>query len=367
MDKTDFTLLTQEGFHPLFAFKGIGYLFAQHFLYQYSQHDTLTIYDKGFFRSFIFREGMNRTLQEGLELFSDREKFDAYLKDFEVYLEKARQTIDRFTDKENITESDWIDLSTTLKEIWVYHDKTEAIFTDLAFSQSKENTLLQNNLQRLGEIKFPSSEILHKLGLDIFYRVLDMIATQFRVAPQDIKFFSEDEVKNLFSGKMPEQEIVERRQRAYILYGTGGKIEEPNFEETKKVIEQFRPKNLDTRELHGTSASLGKVEGRARVILADYSDDFRAVENQIAEMQEGEILVTENTTVQFMVILRKAVAIITNQGGLNSHAAITSRELHIPCIVAVSDATEIIRTGDRISVSAEKNDGIIHILSRNNS
>ena len=61
---------------------------------------------------------------------------------------------------------------------------------------------------------------------------------------------------------------------------------------------------------------------------------------------------------------KKASAILTNQGGLMSHAAIVSRELGIPCIVGLGNATEILNDGDLIEVNANK--GVIKILEKNN-
>ena len=63
-----------------------------------------------------------------------------------------------------------------------------------------------------------------------------------------------------------------------------------------------------------------------------------------------------------MEACNKAVAIVTDEGGLLSHAAIISRELKIPCIVGTKFATSMIKTGDLIEVDAEK--GIIKIISR---
>ena len=63
------------------------------------------------------------------------------------------------------------------------------------------------------------------------------------------------------------------------------------------------------------------------------------------------------TSPEYIFVMRKAVAIITDAGGLTCHAAIVSRELGIPCIVGTKIATKIFKTGDLIEVDA--NTGII--------
>ena len=81
---------------------------------------------------------------------------------------------------------------------------------------------------------------------------------------------------------------------------------------------------------------------------------------EIAEFKEGEILVANQTTPEFVVAMKKAAAVVTDQGGVTAHAAIISRELKVPCIVGTKNATRILKTGDMVEVDAEK--GVVTIL-----
>jgi len=72
----------------------------------------------------------------------------------------------------------------------------------------------------------------------------------------------------------------------------------------------------------------------------------------IERMNEGEILVTEMTTPDFVPAMKKAAAIVTNSGGTTCHAAIVSRELGIPCIVGTQNATEVLKEGELVTVDA---------------
>lgn len=98
-------------------------------------------------------------------------------------------------------------------------------------------------------------------------------------------------------------------------------------------------------ELHGTSAFSGKHEGVCRIIIRP--DEF-------GKFRKGEILVTTMTRPEFVPLMRRAKAIVTDEGGLTSHAAILARELHIPCVVGTGDATRVLKTGDRVFVDATK-------------
>ncbi len=93
--------------------------------------------------------------------------------------------------------------------------------------------------------------------------------------------------------------------------------------------------------LTGDAGSSGVATGRARVIL-DTSEG--------ADLQPGEILVAPITDPAWTPLFLPAAAVVVNVGALMSHAVIVARELGIPCVVAVEDATKKIRTGMRIEV-----------------
>jgi phosphohistidine swiveling domain-containing protein len=104
--------------------------------------------------------------------------------------------------------------------------------------------------------------------------------------------------------------------------------------------------------LTGVTACRGKVQGRVRLLASD--DDTFA-------MEVGEILVTTMTMPSLMLAVEKAAAIVTDEGGMLCHAAIVSRELDIPCVIATGTATRRLRTGDLVEVDADN--AIVHILS----
>ena len=78
------------------------------------------------------------------------------------------------------------------------------------------------------------------------------------------------------------------------------------------------------------------------------------------KMEQGDILVAETTAPELLVACKKAGAIVTDMGGLMSHAAIVSREFGIPCIVGTQNASRILKDGDMVEVDA--NTGIVAII-----
>ncbi len=93
--------------------------------------------------------------------------------------------------------------------------------------------------------------------------------------------------------------------------------------------------------LAGDAASPGLASGSVKTILDASNIDL---------VQDGNILVAEMTTPDFVPAMKRAVAIVTDRGGRTSHAAIVSRELGIPCVVGTGEATKILKQGQIITV-----------------
>jgi len=111
-------------------------------------------------------------------------------------------------------------------------------------------------------------------------------------------------------------------------------------------------------EIEGQIAKMGLVRGNAYVLHWNAKDVVKEME----DMPKGSILVAGQTRPQLMPAIRKSAAIVTDEGGITSHAAIVSRELGIPCVIGTKVATKIIKTGDVIEVDA--NDGKVRIIER---
>jgi len=97
--------------------------------------------------------------------------------------------------------------------------------------------------------------------------------------------------------------------------------------------------------LIGTPASPGMATGPVQIIKSI---------KQINKIQKGEILVTTMTSPDFVPVMKKVVAIITDQGGQTSHAAIVSRELGIPCVVGTEKATQELKNNQIVTVNGTK-------------
>ena len=98
--------------------------------------------------------------------------------------------------------------------------------------------------------------------------------------------------------------------------------------------------------VHGTAASPGSAAGPV-VIVPKIGEGSLA---QLDLVKDGDILVTEMTTPDYVPAMKRAAAIITDHGGRTAHAAIISRELSIPCIVGAAGATTTLADGQTVTV-----------------
>jgi pyruvate,water dikinase len=146
-------------------------------------------------------------------------------------------------------------------------------------------------------------------------------------------------------------------------YGTPQDVEWA-IENGKIFIVQSRPvttikKKTETEEMteeseaevliKGLGASPGFGTGVVKVIKG---------EKEISKVQEGDILVTTMTTPDMVPAMRRAAAIVTDEGGMTCHAAIVSRELGVPAVVGTKKATQILKDGMMVTVDGEK--GIVY-------
>jgi phosphoenolpyruvate synthase/pyruvate phosphate dikinase len=175
-----------------------------------------------------------------------------------------------------------------------------------------------------------------------------------KVNADDLLWLWHDEIEKLLSGKKIDNSEISRRKAAIsvliteksIVYESGKEA----LESHNKFLKKYFPK---AGELKGSCASSGKAKGRARICLGSV--------DAMKKIKKGDILVTGMTTPDYVPAMRKAAAIITDEGGITCHAAIISRELRIPCIVGTKNATSILKDCDLVGVDAGK--GIIKKLN----
>ena len=191
-----------------------------------------------------------------------------------------------------------------------------------------------------------------KLGmmkhLYYLFALLEALAKKLGASYEDLAYSTIEELEKIMKGegKVNKEAIIRRKGGTVFVFEKEKPLVELKSDASRAVIDYIE-REVEG-ELKGTVASVGKdrvkrVKGKVRVVINPLKERFLP----------GEILVTSMTRVEFVPIMKKAKAIITDEGGLSCHAAIVSRELGVPAIIGVRRATKVLNSGDIVELDME--------------
>lgn len=185
--------------------------------------------------------------------------------------------------------------------------------------------------------------------IEIMNNWLEKICKENNWNLKEMEWLSLDEVQECINGNVKllqdAKGYYKNKKRVYTLIDSKiVDIDENIFLKIKNINSKFE----DKIQIKGTIANKGFVKGKVRVILnPNLKNDFK----------KGEILVTSMTRPDFVPLMQKAGAFVTDEGGLTCHAGIVARELNKPCIVGTKIATQFFKDGDLVEVDA--NNGFV--------
>lgn len=197
-------------------------------------------------------------------------------------------------------------------------------------------------------------------GFYVIDQLLKEIGKRSGLSTLQTKYLLPSELPKALMGK-DFSGVVNERQRFSVIYGRTPK----NYKElkkgwTEKGITIFTGKKakaflkrqnfekikiVQTNELAGTCACPGAAKGTVRIIN---------VPEEMGKMNPGDIMLSHTTFPSLVPAMKKAAAIITEDGGITCHAAIVARELQTPCVVGCRHALQILKDGDLVEVEATK-------------
>lgn len=173
--------------------------------------------------------------------------------------------------------------------------------------------------------------------------------------PGDLPYLTPEELEcTVTHGSLTavtQEEITERRGKhnEYLILLEDGSVSYFYNTEAGDMFKKLVPPidHTKTSVISGVSAEQGRVKGR--VTVYKWGDD---VDTAIKSVRKYPILVAGQTRPAMMPIIRLAKGIITDEGGVTSHAAIVARELQIPTVINTENATKVLKTGDMVELDA---------------
>ncbi len=266
-----------------------------------------------------YKEKINSLL--GLELDQLKEKAKEIKRSQKEMIAKQREIIKELKLTPNI-----INLFDALKDIAILQDDKKAITTEAHYY-----------LQQL----------------------FKEIASRRKINYTDFYYLLKGEIQNILLRRINLEREVAARKRLSIFITENQKNRVLAAEAAKKYAKDndfLLPSQevvVEAKEIKGIIGSPGFAVGNAAIV-----DEPK----KMSKFREGKILVATMTTPDYVPIMKKAKAIVTDEGGITCHAAIVSRELKIPCVIGTKIATKILKNGDWVEVDANR--GIVKILKR---
>lgn len=227
------------------------------------------------------------------------------------------------------------------RDYTVYQQGTKLAYNYAAAYKQEERILRElEEARKYSETFFKlSTEALDRLASYIVEKNPSYLVSQITsLTDKELSIFAS-------SGVLPDASRLEERDSGCGAYWGNWREKGIRFlsgEEVETLESAWKTKSV-AGEVTGQTAYDGNARGRCRVIL-----DYKG-----ADLEEGEVLVTGMTDPNFLALMKKASAIVTDGGGLLCHAAIVARELKKPCIIGTKIATKTFKDGDMIEVDAD--------------
>src|SRR3989344_624621 len=185
--------------------------------------------------------------------------------------------------------------------------------------------------------------------------IFEELSKRFSISFMETRFLVPDEIyTGLEKGFSDEMKKVVKTRTQHCVYYAEKNLEIVAigndcdvYEKTIQAEEKF-----DLKEFKGQVACTGKVQGIVKIVNTT---------SDMSKVNDGDILVSIATNPDILPAMKKAVAFVTEQGGITSHAAIVAREMKKPCIIGTKIATKVLKDGDLVEVDANK--GVVRILS----
>ena len=198
-------------------------------------------------------------------------------------------------------------------------------------SPELKNLLLMNDT--IFELHDHRKEMM-TYSLHVIELFLKELSRRTGIPLHDLRYIMPDEISRC---EKLGKELAERRKKCIIFHGKGKYhlfTREKADTYITALMQQMKPEPVTI--IKGNIASPGIAQGKVKVCRG---------ESEISKVEKGDILVACMTQPEFVPAMRKAAAVITDEGGLTCHAAIISRELSIPCIIGTKIATQVLKDG----------------------
>ncbi|MFT4304201.1 MAG: PEP-utilizing enzyme [Candidatus Woesearchaeota archaeon] len=329
--------------------------------------DPIIMYDGKVWHTFLNIKKEKECNHAGLRLLSNKNRYKKYSSEFRQYIKDLTYMNKkyRFDNNKKVTITEFRKIIKNIGKLWEYYGYTEYFFTDFAYEKKQKNKLLDNNIKDLNKLKVEGRKALNETIFEkgILVKLLKYIHKTYlqnEFNEKYTKFLYQDDIEKIIMGKKVNKKAIISREEGYGLIKKGDKITKLNqkaVDVLKKSLIRKKGKNTN-KILKGKCVYHGKVYGRALIapMLTTKKDIISLIKKKEKLFKKNEyyILIAHSTSPELITLIDRAKAIVTDQGGMLSHAAVIARERRLPCMVGTNNATKIFEDNELIELDAKK-------------
>jgi phosphoenolpyruvate synthase/pyruvate phosphate dikinase len=329
----------------------------------------ITTFNNGLFSDFILKKEANICYQTGKTLSSNFWEEKAV--SITNTAESMSKEIEIIRQKPSLSKTEISYMFEKISEMLSNYSIFSENYADGAMENIQKNPESLDS-KKIFKILSLKNDLRNMMNTTVFYpnawpgTIVEKLSIQFNIPQEDLWQYTKNEILDLFDGKYLETQEINNRKSASVFYrDENGNISIFSGDIAKKIIMQFNKKDDNNSEfVKGKTANnngKGKISGTVR-LLKNMVHDLNTTQKYIDSVKNGDIIVSEATEPDLLPAIRKCAAVITNRGGLLSHAAITAREIGICCIVGAKGATTLLKDDDVIEI--DQDSGIIRIIKK---
>ena len=366
-------------YEPVFKIAYANILVTDLFIRSYVDSNPLVTIKNKKWEFFLPKEILKKCSEQGYEFALNEDKYKEFKKKYFIFTKKFEKI--KKINIEKLSKEEFLNFLNEFKELTVgfrntyreteffYFTKIEKQLNEYIQDKFSFQDLLSNKVKitswpeamrkladyiiNMQHLKFEYRKLINTVILgenSLFSELLKQLI--IKTNRKDSTSMTFEEIKKVLNG----EKIKDVSERSIYSYVTWDKEKQKlNIISGGDAYTKIRELNKDIpkNEVIGQSTCKGIVKGKAKVITHLSPKQMKS----LLEMKKGYILICDTTMPEIMPVIGKAVAIVTDEGGMMSHAAIISREFNIPCVVGTKYATKIFKDGDLIEVNA--NNGFI--------
>jgi phosphoenolpyruvate synthase/pyruvate phosphate dikinase len=189
-------------------------------------------------------------------------------------------------------------------------------------------------LERLSEGENNSFVLLTEIGKRIGVSAFDLIYLR-----------SAEIVNYLKTNQKVSKSIIDERQLPFGMISYNKKTDFYFGTDYKKLVSKLKLQKIKSTNVRGQVAYPGMVKGTACIVKTD---------EELKKLKKGQVLIAKMTTPDYIFAMQMSAAVVTDFGGVTSHASVVSRELAKPCVIGTGNGTSVFKDGDLVEVDANK-------------